>query len=408
MDARDEDGEASPPPSPTFPPLMSASLFPPPPLIHLYYTPLNQWLYDILRQQKGDPTSDDGDETALKRFFMPSSMLRQRRILLKCAPEQLDSAPLIVRHSLLDKDEGSDESVAGQQQAQLRKHILQLPIDLLLEMDPPDLHVIREELKGYTVYDQWWPLPPVMTGIEEAGIKRLYDLPEQRTAALEAQQPVDRRPALLLLLRSWISTYLSLVSLLQFPPSYFALRTLHTTTGSFDIDHQPSGGASVDLAHDGDQPIESIEWLTTASSHWNHLRTIVINFQEVLNRCRRNQAANNVRAVLAQQLENRRRQTARIREKNKEIRQLLGSLQTQAEQPISSAMADISKAAANGIPGDNGAMGDTKEPIGRNDEQQEAVDEHRSGTNDRQKEADTLAARPTVKVDPEADYMQID
>lgn len=47
-------------------------------------------------------------------------------------------------------------------------------VDLQLEMDPPDLSIITEHTKGYHLFGQWWPIPAVVTGIEEAGIKRLY------------------------------------------------------------------------------------------------------------------------------------------------------------------------------------------------------------------------------------------
>ncbi|CAO1638089.1 unnamed protein product [Parajaminaea phylloscopi] len=339
-------------------------------------------------------------------------MRSQRRILLSRAPARLASAPSQVLASLTGDGSTEDEqALEKEQQAALRKHILQLPVDLCLEMSPPDLRVVKDELKGYHVFGQWWPLPPVMTGIEEAGIKRLYHPPEDVVAG--SAKPIDRRPPLLLLLRSWISTYLSLLSLLQFPPSYFALRTLHHSTSSFGTDVDPTVGPSAMQGQD-DQPAETVEWLTTASSHWEHLRTLVINFQEVLNRARRNQAAKNVRALMAQQLERRRQQTERVRAKNQEVRQLLQSL-------VGGTGTNL-RGQGNG---QNASMA-SSEPSNGKREAREDIDVHTAANgpvppsddppNKQQSEAidpaQTQNALPVdasrVKADPDADLMQLD
>lgn len=323
------DGQGQPPASPKFAPLASASLFPPPPPTHQFFTPVNQWLYQVLKEH------DERKEQLQDEAAGPSDRIRaQRNILLEHALPKLREAPHDVKRFLRpssdnDRDDEQDAEIAtASLEASLREHILDLPIDLRLEMDPPDLHVIKDELKGYHVYGQWWPLPPAMTGLEEAGIRRLYN-----EADHDAQGRLDRRPSLLLLLRSWLSTYLSLLSLLQYPPSYYTVRTLHRNTSGFDPSGAPLPPEAAAAAAGGEpQEFETVDWITTASSHWSHMRTLVLNFQEVLNRSRRNQAARNVRAVLAQQVQHRRDQTEMIQQQNAKVKALIQSMMNGGSQ----------------------------------------------------------------------------
>lgn len=137
-----------------------------------------------------------------------------------------------------------------------------------------------------------------------------------------------------MLLRSLLTSYLKLLSLLQFPPSYWALRTLHTTTSSFSLEADAPPGAP-----GGEQPPqtqtqtqEEDEWLTTSASHWNHIRTLALNFQEALNRSRREQARRNLEGILGQQLARRREQTRTFRGKLRDVRAMLDGLRSAAAE----------------------------------------------------------------------------
>jgi hypothetical protein len=166
-------GPSSPPRSPKYPPLLSASLFPPPPPSYKNFTPLNLHFHSVLTQHW--PARGSKEEETLYRDDQSTGdepegwtprLKLQRRILLTHA-SSLDSLPDSVRslHPELTTDEG------------LRDAIVSLGrLDLKLEMDPPDLEVLKsEKVGGYMVFGQWWPIPPKESGLEEAGVRKLYD-----------------------------------------------------------------------------------------------------------------------------------------------------------------------------------------------------------------------------------------
>jgi hypothetical protein len=140
--------------------------------------------------------------------------------------------------------------------------------------------------------------------------------------------PSDRRPALLLLLRTFVATYLKLLSLLQYPPSYTSIRTLHTATSNFSI-----SGPTQPEHPQGSEGQEEISWHTSASLQWSHLRTLVINIQELLNRARPEQARCNLEAEMRRRVEKRRADVKRIkdvlkgsRERVKQLREAAASV----------------------------------------------------------------------------------
>lgn len=166
-------GPSSPPRSPKLPPLLSASLYPPPPPSYQHFNPLNLHFHSILTQHWPAPGSEQeealySDERSIvdePEGWTPRLKL-QRRILLTHA-SGLDSLPDSVRslHPELTSDE------------EIRNAVVSLGrLDLKLEMDPPDLEVLKsEKVGGYMVFGQWWPIPPKEGGLEEAGVRKLYD-----------------------------------------------------------------------------------------------------------------------------------------------------------------------------------------------------------------------------------------
>lgn len=305
------------PQSPTFPPLASASLFPPPPPTYSHFTAVNVWLHQILTQHEEGGVNVEGSQgsASASTSTQPPRLIQQQRVLLLHAPAALTSAPEAVQHECPDEEA-------------LRSHISSLSVDLRLEMDPPDLSVIKGVTKGYHLFGQWWPIPPIMTGIEEAGIKRLYSdadgsgEAESPGAAAEGKEgAIDRRPSLQLLLRSFLTSYLKLLSLLQFPPSYYALRTFHETQVN-----QPAPSDQQQQQPDPQGDHHTDEWLTTASDEYRHLRTLTLNFQEVLNRSRAEQSRMNLKALMRKQIEDRQEETRKVNEKIREIEDLLGRL----------------------------------------------------------------------------------
>ncbi|PWN21824.1 hypothetical protein BCV69DRAFT_233249, partial [Microstroma glucosiphilum] len=174
-------------------------------------------------------------------------------------------------------------------------------LDLKLEMDPPDLEVLKsEKVGGYMVFGQWWPIPPKESGLEEAGVRKLYD---------DETLDEEGRIALLLLLRTFVATYLKLLSLLQYPPSYTSIRTLHTATSNFSLSTPAQPGPT-----EGGESQEEISWHTSASLQWSHMRTLAINIQELLNRARPEQARCNLEAEMRRRVEKRKADVTRIRE----------------------------------------------------------------------------------------------
>ncbi|CAO1614789.1 unnamed protein product [Sympodiomycopsis kandeliae] len=302
--------------APEYPQLASASLFPPPPPSHVLFTPLNQHFYAVLKQhwpEEGSAQSraltdaDNQDDQQLQssssQLGWNKRLLLQRSILLQHS-SKLDQIPEAVKEltSALETDQDVVDAV----------HAIGA-VDLQLEMDPPDLSIITEQAKGYHLFGQWWPIPAVVTGIEEAGIKRLY----QEDAGEDGS--IDRRPALQLLLRSLITSYLKLLSLLQFPPSYYALSTVHQIIDPNNPQTSPDPNTGT---------TEEVTWLTTSSSEWNHLRNVALNIQEVLNRSRKDQAKQNLQTLMRLQIQHKRNEVQRLREVMKGVRETISQLKT--------------------------------------------------------------------------------
>lgn len=166
-------GPSSPPRSPKFPPLLSASLYPPPPPCYQHFTPLNLHFHSILTEhwpakgseEESNVYSEELNTSDDVEGWTPRLKL-QRRILLTHA-SSLDSLPESVRslHPELKTDEEVRDAIASLGR-----------LDLKLEMDRPDLEVLKsEKVGGYMVFGQWWPIPPKESGLEEAGVRKLYD-----------------------------------------------------------------------------------------------------------------------------------------------------------------------------------------------------------------------------------------
>lgn len=335
----------SPPVSPQYPPLASASLFPPPPSNHILFTPLNTHFYSLLKHHWPEEGSAQARDLLLDdasgQSVSSSSSGWNRRLLLQRA--------MLLKHASTLKEipQGTkDLSPDVQTDGDLARAIQSISaVDLQLEMDPPDLSIISDHTKGYHLFGQWWPVPAVVTGIEEAGIKRLYQevraadgsIGEHRhgsfctgqglTAPFFAFLPSqDRRPALQLLLRSLVRSYLKLLSLLQFPPSYFALSTVHAV-----IDPENPQQLHPPDFTNGNHSQEEISWLTTSSSEWTHLRSIALNIQEVLNKSRKDQAKKNLEQLMADQIENKRRDMQKLKDMMVGVRGVIASLRDDAD-----------------------------------------------------------------------------
>lgn len=321
------------PSSPRFPPLTSASLFPPPPATHIHYTPVNLWLHGVLNEhweeealQDEEQEGDDDTSATSKSSSTSPRMKLQRRILLLHAPDALS-------------DPSTPSSITLQYTpSSLRSYILSLPLDLKLELDPPDLNVITGIAHGYHLYGQWWPVPARLPGLEEAGVQRLYaddDADAEPRAGAggdrDSEGRVDRRPTLLMLLRSFLVTYLKLLSLLQYPPSFYSLRTFASKElGGRGEEEEEEGHAGPNgNGTNGDLVPGEEEWHTTSSAQWAHLRTLVLNFQEVLNRSRPSQAARNLERVMEGQVRERREETRRVRGNCEEVRRMIAKWEGQ-------------------------------------------------------------------------------
>ncbi|PWN27869.1 hypothetical protein BDZ90DRAFT_173639 [Jaminaea rosea] len=322
MDDVNDNNDAGPS-SPQYPPLTSASLFPPPPATHIHYTPVNLWLHGVLNEhweeealQDEEQEGDDDTSATSKSSSTSPRMKLQRRLLLLHALDAL-SDPSTPSHITSQYTPSS-----------LRSYILSLPLDLKLELDPPDLNVITGIAQGYHLYGQWWPVPARLPGLEEAGVQRLYaDDDAEPGADRDSEGRVDRRPTLLMLLRSFLVTYLKLLSLLQYPPSFYSLRTFASKELGGRGEEEEEGHAGPNGNDTNGEVPEGVpgeeEWHTTSSAQWAHLRTLVLNFQEVLNRSRPSQAARNLERVMEGQVRERREETRRVREKCEEVRRMI-------------------------------------------------------------------------------------
>ena len=154
-----EQDEAGPstPRQPRYPPLLSASLFPPPPSSHIHFTPENIELYFLLKDRLPSVEDVQAQEELSQAINEQNNtvgpdgsrrLVMQTHLLLEHAPARLHP--------------------------QVRA-LAKTGLDLKLVFDPPDLAIIEKELKGYSCFGEWWPIPRIETGLEEAGVRKLYD-----------------------------------------------------------------------------------------------------------------------------------------------------------------------------------------------------------------------------------------
>lgn len=161
-------------------------------------------------------------------------------------------------------------------------------LDLERELLPPRVDWIEED-GGYQLFGQRWPIPDIAPSLDQLGIPRYFP-----------EGPFDRKDVLKKLLRTILQTYFELVCDLLQP------------IRPYDI------------------PVPAAEAHSEAQTTWipsshlkeriQHMETVVINFQYLLNELRPAQTRTELSALLRSQLSERRRATQHIRAKCKSIR----------------------------------------------------------------------------------------
>jgi len=140
-----------------------------------------------------------------------------------------------------------------------------LDFDLLSSLAPPRADWILEDGFFYSFGDRW-PLPDIFPTLEETGIQQLYP----------KDLPIDRRKILSNLLKTLLSTHLELTTLLLSPPNYYQVTQL-----------VPVGPPIQSQDGSWKEQLGEVEMVRTeAMDKWEHIRTVVINFQYLVNECR--------------------------------------------------------------------------------------------------------------------------
>lgn len=168
-------------------------------------------------------------------------------------------------------------------------------VDLERELLPPRVDWIEED-GGYQLFGQRWPIPDIAPSLDQLGIPQYFPV-----------GPFDRNEALKKLLRTLLQTYFELVCDLLQP------------IRPYDI------------------PVPAAEANTEAQTTWipsshlkeriQHMETVVINFQYLLNELRPAQTRMDLSALLRSQLSERRQATQHIRTKCRDIRDEIARLE---------------------------------------------------------------------------------
>lgn len=170
-----------------------------------------------------------------------------------------------------------------------------MDVDLERELLPPRIDWIEED-GGYQLFGQRWPIPDMAPSLDQLGIPRYFP-----------ESSFDRNEALNKLLRTLLQTYFEIVCDLLQP-----IRPYNIPVPASE-------------AHTGAQTA----WIP--SSHLKeriqHMETVVINFQYLLNELRPAQTRAELSALLRSQLSERRRATQYIRAKCQSIRDEIARLQ---------------------------------------------------------------------------------
>lgn len=217
-----------------------SSIYPPVPNLYKRFTKQNLKRLGIIESHESNP-----DDPEWHQLTPDQRIQKQNEILSQHAKD----------NDIQDQDGDGDD--------------IHQPVDfdLLSEMKAPNPDWIVED-GYYALFGDRWPLPDVFPTLEENGIAQLYP----------KDQPLDRRKVLLTLLKTFLTTHLELVTVLLSPPDFYT-----------QTQFVPLPGPPV-LQEDGVTWAPMLERIeverTEAMDKWEHIRTVVINFQYLINQCR--------------------------------------------------------------------------------------------------------------------------
>ncbi|KAK9894888.1 hypothetical protein P389DRAFT_85901 [Cystobasidium minutum MCA 4210] len=179
---------------------------------------------------------------------------------------------------------------------------------------PPEVDLVEAD-GHWMAFGQAWPIHEKLPTLEEMGVKQLYKTPTTWE---------ERRQALQALLHTVLHTYLRLLSILTSgPPSLTAEQAAFQTGQQGQI-----------IKTQADTAIE-------------HIRLSAINIHHLCNEWRPVQARENLKMLMRNQIQERKRRTSEVRETCKEISQRLAHLKTYKPGQSAALDTELSQRAAS-------------------------------------------------------------
>lgn len=257
-----------------------SSLFPDPPSQAALYTRDNIHRLFILKQAR-DAEKDNFDWENRE----PQERIQQQAEILTRASEAASAAELEKNGDdvKMHQTESSDQKKSHEKKSHFPKKLLPVPDwDIFLTMEPPRVDWIEED-GFYSCFGETWPVEERLAGLKELEMRQFYP-----------DDCLDKRVAMVTLLRTLLKSFLGLIDvILETPQEY---------------------------------PANGVEWRFVSQDKAKDINDLSINFMHLLNEMRPLQAKQDLRNLLISQLNRRKEEANLIKLQCKAMREQLAKL----------------------------------------------------------------------------------